>query len=128
MFAVLALNHHALTAWWALGENLARASWKRTGRVLLVHAGRLVERGRQLILKMCKAKMCKAKMCKAKMCKAKMCKAGTEKLQAALESMGKRSTAPDNAGPPSLHLDPSETSKTVETGGKSARHSLDTKI
>ena len=47
---------------------------KRTRRVLLIHAGRLVERGRQLILKLRKA--------------------GTEELQAALRSLDERPTAP----------------------------------
>ncbi len=43
--ALLAHNLHTLTAWWSLD---ARATWKRIRRVLLVHAGRLIESGRQL--------------------------------------------------------------------------------
>ena len=50
--AVLAMNLHALTAWWSLDEDLARASWKRTRQVLLIHAARLVRHGRHLILKL----------------------------------------------------------------------------
>ena len=67
-------NLHTLTAWWCLGEDLARATWKRIRRVLLDHAGRLIESGRQLILRMRKA--------------------GTEELQAALQQLGARSTVP----------------------------------
>ena len=72
--ALLAHNLHTLTAWWSLGEDLARATWKRIRRVLLDHAGRLIESGRQLILRMCKA--------------------GTEELQAALQQLDARSTVP----------------------------------
>ena len=64
----------ALTAWWTLSEDPARASRKGTGRVLLIHAGRVVERGHQLILKKRKS--------------------GTEEPQAAPESLGERFTAP----------------------------------
>ena len=77
---MLALNHNALTAWLTLGEDLAGASWKRTRRVLLIHAGHLVERGRQMIFRMRKS--------------------GTEELQAALGTLGERSTAPGQAGRP----------------------------
>ena len=38
MCVVLAFNLQALTAWWRLGEDLSRASWKRIRRVLLIHA------------------------------------------------------------------------------------------
>ena len=76
-------------AWWTLGEELACASRKRTRRVLPIHAARLVESGRQLILKMRQA--------------------GTEELQAALETLDERSTAPGLAGRPSLLPDPPET-------------------
>ena len=73
MCAVLAFNLPALTARWTLGEDLARAGWKRTRRVLLLHAGRLVERDSQFILKLRNA--------------------GTEELRAALQSLDERSTA-----------------------------------
>ncbi len=72
--ALLAHNLHTLTAWWSLDEDLARATWKRIRRVLLVHAGRLIESGRQLILRMRKT--------------------GTEELQAALQNLDTRSTVP----------------------------------
>ena len=73
--ALLAHNLHTLTAWWSLGEeDLARATWKRIRRVLLDHADRLSESGRQLILRMRKA--------------------GTEELQAALQQLDARSTVP----------------------------------
>ena len=72
--SVLAFNLHVLTAWWRLDEDLARAAWKRVRRFLLVHAGRLIESGRQHILRMRKA--------------------GTEELQAALQRLDTRSTVP----------------------------------
>ena len=72
--AVLAMNLHALTAWWSLDEDLARASWKRTRPVLLIHAARFVRRGRQLILKLRKE--------------------GTEGLQATLERLNVRPLVP----------------------------------
>ena len=72
--ALLAHNLHTLTAWWSLDEDLARATWKRFRRVLLVHAGRLIESGRQRILRMRKT--------------------GTEELQAALQNLDTRSTVP----------------------------------
>ena len=55
------VHPHALTAWWTLGEDLARAGWKRTRQILLIHAGR------PIVLKLRKA--------------------GTEELQAALERL-----------------------------------------
>ena len=72
--AQVAFNLHILTAWWCLDEDLARAAWKRIRRTLLVHAGRLIESGRQLILRMRKT--------------------GTEELQAALQRLDERSTVP----------------------------------
>ena len=72
--ALLAFNLHILTAWWSLDEDLARATWKRVRRVLLVHAGRLIESSRQLILRMSRN--------------------GTEELQAALQRIDARSTVP----------------------------------
>ncbi len=72
--ALLAHNLHTLTAWLSLDKDLARATWKRIRRVLLVHAGRLIESGRQLILWMRKT--------------------GTEELQAALQNLNTRSTVP----------------------------------
>ena len=45
-------NLHTLAAWWSLDEDFARATCRRVRRVLLVHAGRLIESGRQLILRM----------------------------------------------------------------------------
>ena len=72
--SALAFNLHVLTAWWSLEEDLARKAWKRVRRVLLVHAGRLIESGRQHILRMRKA--------------------GTEELQAALQRLDTRSTVP----------------------------------
>ena len=74
MEALLAQNLHTLTAWWSLDEDLARATWKRIRRVLLVHAGRLIESGRQLILRMRKT--------------------GIEELQAALQNLDTGSTVP----------------------------------
>ena len=74
MGALLAVSLHALTAWRTLGEDPDRANWERTRRVRLIHADRLVERGRQLNLRMRKAR--------------------TEELQAALESLGERPTVP----------------------------------
>ena len=72
--AILAFNLHALTAWWSPDEDLARASWKRTRQVLLIHAARLVHHGRQLILKLREQ--------------------GTEALQAALQRLSARSPTP----------------------------------
>ena len=72
--ALLAQNLHTLTAWLSLDKDLGRATWKRIRRVLLVHAGRLIESGRQLILRMRKT--------------------GTEELQAALQNLNTRSTVP----------------------------------
>ena len=72
--ALVAFNLHVLTAWWTLDEDLARSSWKRIRRVVLVHAGRLIESGRQFILRMRKS--------------------GTEELQAALQRLDARSTVP----------------------------------
>ena len=72
--ALLAHNLRTLTAWWSLNEDLARATWKRIRRVLLDHAGRLIESGRQLILRMRRN--------------------GTEELQAALQNLDARSTVP----------------------------------
>ncbi len=75
MCAVLAFNPHVLTEWWTLGKDLARATgWRWIRPVLLIHADRLVERGRRLILKLRKV--------------------GTEELQAALQNLDERSTAP----------------------------------
>ena len=71
---LVAFNLHVLTAWWSLDEDLARASWKRIRRVLLVHAGRLIKTGRQFILRMRKR--------------------GSEELQAALQRLDERSTVP----------------------------------
>ena len=59
---------------WSLDDDLARAAWKRIRRVLLVLAGRLIESGRQLILRMRKT--------------------GTEELLAALQHLDTRSTVP----------------------------------
>ena len=70
----VAFNLHVLTAWWSLDEDLARAAWKRVRRVLLVHAGRLIESGRQLFLRLRRN--------------------GTEELQAALQNLDARSTVP----------------------------------
>ena len=72
--ALLAHNLHTLTAWWSLNEDLARAAWKRIRRVPLDHAVRLIESGRQLILRMRNA--------------------GTKELQAALQQLDARSTVP----------------------------------
>ena len=72
--ALVAFNLHVLTAWWSLDEDLARASWMRIRRVLLVHAGRLIKTGRQFILRMRKR--------------------GSEELQAALQRLDERSTVP----------------------------------
>lgn len=65
--AIPAFDLHALTTWWPRGEDLARAGWKRIRQILLIHDGRLVERVRQLVLKLRKA--------------------GTEDLRAALERL-----------------------------------------
>ena len=72
--ALLAHNLHMLTAWWSLDDDFARATWRRVRRVLLVHAGRLTESGRQLILRMRRN--------------------GTEERQAALRQFDTRSPVP----------------------------------
>ncbi len=72
--AILAFNLLALTAWWPPGEDLARAGWKRIPQILLIRAGRPVERGRRLVLKLRIA--------------------GTEELQVALERRVAQPVAP----------------------------------
>ena len=72
--ALLAHELHTLTAWWSLDEDLARAAWKRVLHVLLVHAGHLIESGRQLFLGLRKA--------------------GTKTPRAAFQRLDTRSTVP----------------------------------
>ena len=72
--ALVAFNLTVLTAGWTLGEELARAFRKRIRRALPVHAGRLIERDRQLIRRMRRT--------------------GTEELLAAFHCLDARSTVP----------------------------------
>ena len=72
--ALLAHNLHPLTPWWSLDGVFAHAGWKRIRRVVPDHAGRLIESGRQLVLRMRRA--------------------GTEEVQAALQHLDTRSTVP----------------------------------
>ena len=87
---MLAFNVHTLTARWALGEDIARVIWKRTRHVLLIHAGRLIERGPQLIHKRC-------------------AKQGRKNCRQRSRVWANDLPRPCSAGRPTLHSEPPET-------------------